>query len=134
MLNVLDSIWLSIYGIPCFVRNKKFCEALLFDVGILANSKSLEEKITRMDVTKIMVFTDNMGPINKTINVSVDGEWRKILLVEDVFVSSENRDKIISDSELSLDESKEGGVSPENESRGEEVLERDDDVTSGGLK
>lgn len=128
------AVWLSIYGILCFVRNKKLCESLLSDVGIMANYKSLEENSTRTDVTKIKVFTDNMGHINKIINVCVNGEWCKILLVEDVHVTTEKRDCNNSDSEFSSDESEEGGEPPEFASGGKEELERENDVTDNGLK
>lgn len=105
------AIWISIYGIPCFIRNKKFCEALISDIGIMANNKSLEEKALRLDVTKIMVLTEKTIPISKTIRVSVDGEWHTILLVKDTYVTSENREKLYSESEFTSEESEEGGGS-----------------------
>lgn len=65
--------WLSIYGVPCYMRNSKFCEVLLSGVGVLANWKNLEEKPSRLDVTKLMIFTYIVGPINRTISACVDG-------------------------------------------------------------
>lgn len=29
--------WVSIYGIPCFVRNIRFYETLLSNIGVVAN-------------------------------------------------------------------------------------------------
>lgn len=111
---------------------KKNCEALLSNVGIMANSQSLEEKSSRLDVTKLMIFTDNIGPINRIINVCVDGDWIKILLVEDVVVSLQKDDGIKSENDYSSEESDSGGDTPELVSGGEEESEKEGDVT--GLK
>lgn len=121
--------WLSIYGIPCFVRNKKFCEALLSDVGFMANTQSLEDKPLRLDVTKLMIFTNNIEPINRMINVCVDDAWEKVLIVEDASVCIHKDDGIRSEKYFSFEESDDGGDTPEYASGGEETPERENYTT-----
>lgn len=52
--------WLSIYGIPCYVRNTRFLETLLSDVGSLAITDKLEDKPDRLNVIKVLVFQTNL--------------------------------------------------------------------------
>lgn len=80
-------IWLSIYGIPCYVRNTSFLETILADIGTLANNDKLDEKSDRLNVLKVMVFTNQLGLINRKINACVDGGIFSILVMEDVSVS-----------------------------------------------
>lgn len=117
--------WLSIYGVPCYVRNMKFCKELLSDVGVLENCKYLEEKPARLDVIKLMIFTYIVGPINRTISVCVDGVWFKILIVEDISISMHKEEGSSSESYSSSEESNEGGDSLEYVSGGEEAVERE---------
>lgn len=111
------------------MRNKKFCEALLSDVGFMENSQSLEEKSLRLDVTKLMIFTDNIGPINRNINVCMDGGWYKVLIVEDVSVSINKEDGIKSENDFSSEDSDGGGDTLEYDSGGEEAVKKEDHTT-----
>lgn len=78
---------LSIFGIPCYVRNSRFLESLLADIGYLANPKSVDDKAEIMDVIRIMIFTNQIGPISRKINACVDGEIFTLMLIEDDSVS-----------------------------------------------
>ncbi|XP_058775836.1 uncharacterized protein LOC131650123 [Vicia villosa] len=80
------SVWVSIFGIPCFVRNRRFCELLLSDIGVVANGEILEEQQLRMDVTNLMIFTDKLDTINLKIAVFIDGETFHCLVKEDATV------------------------------------------------
>lgn len=91
----------SIFGIPCFVRNTKFIESLLSDVGMLVNGKNIVLNPERMDVSSVMIFNNILGPISLKINVCVDGETFAILMSEEPTVSMETSGHTKSESEFS---------------------------------
>lgn len=54
----------------------------------------LNENPERLEVTKIMVFTNLLGPINRKIHACVDGVSFNIMVVEDVSISLEKVKKV----------------------------------------
>lgn len=65
---------LFVYGIPYYVRNIRFLEELLSDIGNFTKSELLEDKSDRLDVLRIMALTNFLGLINRKIRACVDGE------------------------------------------------------------
>lgn len=59
----------SLFGIPCYVRNSKFIESLISDVGMLVNGDKIVLNKERMNVTSVMIFTNILGPISLKINL-----------------------------------------------------------------
>lgn len=59
----------------------------------MAQSVCLEENLGRLDVPKIMVFTNFLGPISRKIQACVNGVSFNIMMVEDVYVSLEKGKK-----------------------------------------
>lgn len=66
-------VWIYVYGIPCHVRNARFLEALLSDVGVIANFNFLERSLKRLDVFSLMIFTKSVESIQSKTNVCMDG-------------------------------------------------------------
>ncbi|XP_058726994.1 uncharacterized protein LOC131598405 [Vicia villosa] len=108
------SVWVSIYGIPCFVRNRRFCESLLSDIGVVAKGDCMEGKQIRLDVTSLLIFTNLLDTINRKVAVSIEGVWYDILVKEDVTVKVGDKEESWAGSEFSLEEAitdgKEKGV------------------------
>lgn len=82
---------ISIYGVPCFVRNKKFLEALLSDIGVCPNLNFLNSKPSHLDVESSMIFTANLEMIRNKVSLCLDGKWINILIVEEAMVSMEEQ-------------------------------------------
>ncbi|XP_058734228.1 uncharacterized protein LOC131605958 [Vicia villosa] len=76
--------WISIYGIPCFVRNENFINLLLADIGTVVNSQSITEKPIRLDVLTLMIYTESMEQIRNKVKACIDGNWYNLLVIEDV--------------------------------------------------
>ncbi|XP_058768749.1 uncharacterized protein LOC131642531 [Vicia villosa] len=119
------AVWVSIYGIPCFVRNRRFCEILLSDIGVVVNGEELEGNQIRMDVTNVMVFTNQIESINRKIVACVDGEMYSILVKEDVMVRAGDLEEVWSESVSSEEETVDSESMAERESVevGEEVAD-----------
>lgn len=71
------------------MRNQGFIEELLADIGVVAHNDFFKFKPERLDVSKIMVFTNLLGSINREIQTCIDGISFNILVVEDLSVSLE---------------------------------------------
>lgn len=84
-------------------------------------------KTVRMDVTKLLIFMDQLRLLSRNISVCMDGDWHNILVVEDVPVRIEDEKSVKSVSEFSSEEYEEGNGSSELASLGEEEVERDSD-------
>lgn len=80
---------ISIFGIPCYVRNKTFIEALLSDIGSVTNIDFLTCKLERLDVLSLMIFIKCLDTIRSNISVFLDGGWINVLIVEEVMVRME---------------------------------------------
>lgn len=77
------------YGIPCHVRNARFLEALLSDVGVVSNYDSLESSSEILDVLSLMVFTKSVESIKSKINVCLDDIWISLMLIKEVSSKSD---------------------------------------------
>lgn len=64
---------MSIYGIPCYVRNKNFLEVLLADIGVCPAWDFLQSKLNRLDVLSMLIFTRNLDMIRSKVTVCLDG-------------------------------------------------------------
>lgn len=73
----------SICGIPCFVRNTKFIDSLLSDMGLMVNSEKIDPNPQRLDVTSMMIFTSLLRPIARKVSACVDGTNYTILISEE---------------------------------------------------
>lgn len=82
------AVWISTFGIPCFVRNLKFVESLLADIGVVSNGETLEEITKRLDVTKLLIFTSEVDLINNQIQACADREWFNIIIKEEAQMSA----------------------------------------------
>lgn len=85
---------ISVYGIPCYVRNKNFLEALLSDIGACSNWDPLLCKPLRLDVLSLLIFTNSLEMIRNKTYVCLDGKWINILIVEEETVSMEESDAL----------------------------------------
>lgn len=85
--------------------NSDFIDTLISDVGLLTNSEELEGSADMLDVLKVMIFTNLLGPINRKVKASVDGESFMILLVEEAFVSLDKEPRWRTSSERSFESS-----------------------------
>lgn len=81
---------ISIYGVPCFVSNKNFIEALLSNIGVCLNLNFLNNKPARLDVMSLMIFIDKLETIRNKIFVCLDGKWINILVVEEATILLED--------------------------------------------
>ncbi|XP_058724741.1 uncharacterized protein LOC131596144 [Vicia villosa] len=77
------AVWISAYGIPCHVRNKRFIDTLFSDIGTVANYEWIQHASSRLDVVKIMVFSKEAEIIRNKVSVCLDGMWTNILLIEE---------------------------------------------------
>lgn len=41
----------------------------------MANDESLEIKLVRMDVIKLLIFMNQLRPVSRKISVCMDGDW-----------------------------------------------------------
>lgn len=121
----------SIFGIPCFVRNKTFIDSLLLDVGMMIKGDSLEPNPERLIVISLMVFTNLLGSISKKIRPSVDGELFNIIISEDPMVYW---DKTESRNSGSLYSSEGNGEDEESVSEPEEEWGGNEKGRSGSVK
>lgn len=110
------------FGIACFVRNLKFIKNLLPDIGVVANGEILEDITERLDVTRLLIFTSEAGPINNVIKACVDGEWFNNIIKEEVQMETRKKTTSNEGSVFTSDESDDDGATTEEESR------NDDDV------
>lgn len=74
---------MSIFGIPCHVRNGRFLEAVISNIGIIVNFEFLDSKLKKLDVVTFMVFTNSLEKIRSKVNVCVDGAWNTLMIVEE---------------------------------------------------
>ncbi|XP_058732730.1 uncharacterized protein LOC131604301 [Vicia villosa] len=81
--------WVSVYGIPCHGKNRRFLESLVTDIGIIAHFGFLDLKPERFDVLSFMIFTHHLDPIRNKVNVCMDGSWVCMMVIEDVAVRNE---------------------------------------------
>lgn len=86
---MLQSNQISIYDIPCYARNENFLDALISDIGIVAQKNHSEAYVDKFNVMKIMIFTNHQGTINRRVKGCVDGENFMILVAEESSVSLE---------------------------------------------
>lgn len=105
---------ISLYGIPFFVRNSRFIDVLLSDIGTLINPDSLQANHDRYNVIRLIVFTNLLSSINRRIRACVDGEFFNILVVEKASVSPDTNSSF-KGSEYSLDRSANEEVESEQE-------------------
>ncbi|XP_058745968.1 uncharacterized protein LOC131618827 [Vicia villosa] len=78
--------WISVYGIPCHGRNRRFLETVLADIGIIAHFDFLNIKPERLNVLTFMVFTNLLEPIRNKFKVCLDGTWICLMVIEDLTV------------------------------------------------
>lgn len=83
---------ISIYGVPCYVRNKVFVEEFLSDVGFCQNLESLTNNPSRFDVLSLMIFTSSLDMIRNKVTVCLNGKWIDTLIVEETSLSMEERE------------------------------------------
>lgn len=76
--------WISVYRIPCHVTNAIFIEALLSNIGSIANFDFLERKPEGLDVLSFIVFTKSMETIRRKANIFLDGGWISLMIVEEI--------------------------------------------------
>lgn len=81
--------WISIYGIPFHVRNERFIDCLFWDIGKVASYKYLKLKSDRLDVHKLMAFTEELEPIKNKLSICLNGSWLNIMLIKEVQVHVE---------------------------------------------
>lgn len=87
MLSAQGAARISLYGIPCHVRNKAFVEVLISDIGLCINFDPIMGKPERLDVLSLMIFTNEVESIRSKITVCLDGKWINILIMEEAMVS-----------------------------------------------
>lgn len=114
--------WILVYGIPFHVRNARFLEALLSNVGVIANFDFLERLPEILDVISLMVFTKMVEPIRSKINICMNGNWISLMIIEEVMMNSEHEEHS-SGEDSSNSEYEASSFSSEHGRKDEEIVE-----------
>lgn len=83
---------ISIFGVPYFMRNKKFLEILLSDIGVCPNLDTILSNPSRLDVMSPMIFTSRLEMIRNKVTICLDGKWIDIIIVEEITISLEDQE------------------------------------------
>lgn len=92
---------ISIFGVPCYVRNRKLFEMLLTDIRVCPNLDYLPSNPARLDVTYLMIFTSHLKMIRSKVKVCLDGKWCDILIVDELMVTMEDQEQNFKDEDAS---------------------------------
>lgn len=82
----------SLYGVPCHMRNKIFLDVVLEEVGMCPTLDFLNHSPSRYDVLTLMLFTGCLDTIRRKVTVCLDGIWITILIIEEAVVALEEKD------------------------------------------
>lgn len=96
---------MSIYDVPYFVRSERFIKTTLVDIGKVVNPQSIISKSNRLDVIKLMIYTDSLEPIRNRVKSCVDGIWFNLFIIKEVYLHKEESEGSLS----ILSSSSEGG-------------------------